>query len=68
MFRKIALTAFVSATLSAPAAAVTILLGHGNPLDFVTGTIVPEPQSLALLMAGFGMVGLSARRRPAAEL
>lgn len=40
-------------------------LGQGYRLDALTVNIVPEPQTWALLIAGFGMVGLSARRRVA---
>ena len=39
---------------------------YGTPAGFGGGAIgstVPEPQSWALLIAGFGMVGLAARRR-----
>jgi hypothetical protein len=38
-------------------------LGQGYRLDSLTVNIVPEPQTWALLIAGFGMVGLSVRRR-----
>lgn len=41
-------------------------LGQGYRLDSITVNIVPEPQTWALLIAGFGMVGLSVRRRSAA--
>jgi hypothetical protein len=42
-------------------------LGQGYRLDALTVNIVPEPQTWALLIAGFGMVGFSVRRRrPAA--
>ena len=40
-------------------------LGQGYRLDSLTVNIVPEPQTWALLIAGFGMVGLSVRRRAA---
>ncbi len=42
-------------------------LGQGYRLDSLTVNIVPEPQTWALLIAGFGMVGLSARRRRTAQ-
>lgn len=41
-------------------------LGQGYRLDALTVNIVPEPQTWALLIAGFGMVGLSVPRRNAA--
>lgn len=41
-------------------------LGQGYRLDSITVNIVPEPQTWALLIAGFGMVGLSVRRRSSA--
>jgi PEP-CTERM motif len=40
--------------------------GQGYRLDSLTVNIVPEPQTWALLIAGFGMVGLSVRRRSSA--
>jgi hypothetical protein len=41
-------------------------LGQGYRLDALTVNIVPEQQTWALLIAGFGMVGLSVPRRNAA--
>jgi len=40
--------------------------GQGYRLDSISIDIIPEPQTWALLIAGFGLVGLSARRRIAA--
>jgi hypothetical protein len=38
----------------------------GNDVNFqVNGTAVPEPATWAMLVAGFGLVGLAARRKPA---
>lgn len=38
----------------------------GNDVNFqVNGTAVPEPATWAMLIAGFGLVGLAARRKPA---
>lgn len=41
--------------------------GQGYRLDSLTVNIVPEPQTWALLVAGFAMVGVSVRRRPPAR-
>ena len=37
--------------------------GQGYRLDAIMVNVIPEPQTWALLLAGFGMVGLSVRRR-----
>jgi hypothetical protein len=37
--------------------------GQGYRIDLIEGTAVPEPESWAMLIAGFGLVGLVARRR-----
>jgi hypothetical protein len=40
--------------------------GGAPPISFLDGvslTAVPEPASWALMLAGFGLVGLAARRR-----
>lgn len=41
--------------------------GQGYRLDSITVNIVPEPQTWALLIAGFAMVGASVRRRAAVK-
>jgi hypothetical protein len=38
--------------------------GQGYRLDALTVNVVPEPRTWALLIAGFGLVGFAARRRP----
>jgi hypothetical protein len=38
-------------------------LGQGYRIDLIGGSTVPEPESWALMILGFGLVGLSARRR-----
>ncbi|WP_439534940.1 PEPxxWA-CTERM sorting domain-containing protein [Polymorphobacter sp.] len=37
--------------------------GQGYRIDLIAGSAVPEPESWALLVLGFGVVGLSVRRR-----
>ena len=37
--------------------------GFGTALDRVTVVAVPEPETLALMLAGLGMLGVTARRR-----
>jgi hypothetical protein len=37
--------------------------GQGYRIDLIEGTAVPEPETWAMLIAGFGLVGLAARRR-----
>jgi hypothetical protein len=39
-------------------------LGQGYRLDSLSVNVVPEPRTWALLIAGFGLVGVAARRRP----
>jgi hypothetical protein len=61
-------TASYTATLADVGSAITIVLsspGSQGGFDNIILTAVPEPASWAMLLVGFGMVGVAARRRKA---
>lgn len=48
-----------------PGDTVTVRLDDAHTQFFIRAAVVPEPASWAMLIAGFGLVGVVARRRPA---
>jgi len=62
-------TATYTATAADDGQAITILLDAASPQgtwDMVSLTAVPEPETWAMMIVGFGMVGVVARRRKTA--